>query len=44
MIPAVTSPIPATSKPDHATDNAAAGLGRLPDEATRRKMIRVLEA
>ena len=33
--PAVTAVIPATSDPEHATDNFRAGLGRLPDEATR---------
>ena len=37
--PAVTCPIPATSKPSHLDDNVRAGFGRLPDEATRRKMI-----
>jgi aryl-alcohol dehydrogenase-like predicted oxidoreductase len=41
--PAVTSPIPATSKPQHAADNARAGHGRLPDEAMRRKLIKLLD-
>jgi len=36
--PAVTCPIPATSKPHHLVDNMAAGLGRLPDEALRKRM------
>jgi diketogulonate reductase-like aldo/keto reductase len=36
--PAVTCVIPGTARPDHARDNIAAGLGRLPDEATRRRM------
>jgi len=36
--PAVTCVIPATSNPDHLVDNMGAGLGRLPDEATRRHM------
>ncbi|AKT42486.1 aldo/keto reductase [Chondromyces crocatus] len=40
--PAVTCPIPATAKPDHVADNLKAGLGRLPDENTRRKMIALL--
>jgi aryl-alcohol dehydrogenase-like predicted oxidoreductase len=40
--PAVTSPIPATSSPKHLADNVQAGLGRLPDAATRRKMIQLL--
>ena len=36
--PAVTAVIPATSDPKHAIDNFRAGLGRLPDEATRARM------
>ena len=36
--PAVTCPIPATSKPAHVADNVLAGLGPLPDEAMRAKM------
>jgi len=36
--PAVTSPIPATSKPAHLADNLGAAFGRLPDAATRRRM------
>jgi aryl-alcohol dehydrogenase-like predicted oxidoreductase len=36
--PAVTCVIPATSDPAHAVDNLRAGLGRLPDEALRRRM------
>ena len=38
--PAVTCPIPATSKPAHLADNVGAGQGRLPDEPSRQKMIR----
>lgn len=37
--PAVTCVIPATSNPSHLTDNMAAGVGRLPDEAMRRRMV-----
>jgi diketogulonate reductase-like aldo/keto reductase len=36
--PAVTCVIPATSKPQHMIDNAAAGQGPLPDEQQRRRM------
>lgn len=36
--PAVTCVIPATSNPRHVVDNMGAGTGRLPDEATRRRM------
>ncbi|MGA7800283.1 MAG: aldo/keto reductase, partial [Gammaproteobacteria bacterium] len=35
---AVTCVIPATSKPRHLVDNMAAGVGRLPDAATRARM------
>jgi aryl-alcohol dehydrogenase-like predicted oxidoreductase len=41
--PAVSCPIPATSKPKHLADNVAAGTGRLPDEATRQKMAALLD-
>ncbi|MDO8959832.1 MAG: aldo/keto reductase [Rhodocyclaceae bacterium] len=40
--PAVTSAIPATSKPKHLLDNMQAGLGRLPDAATRERMARLI--
>jgi diketogulonate reductase-like aldo/keto reductase len=36
--PAVTCVIPATRNPKHLVDNMGAGLGRVPDEALRRKM------
>ena len=36
--PAVTCVIPATSKPQHMADNAAAGQAPLPDERQRRRM------
>jgi aryl-alcohol dehydrogenase-like predicted oxidoreductase len=42
--PAVTCPIPATSKPSHLADNIKAGFGRLPDAAQRRAMIAALDA
>lgn len=42
--PAVTCPIPATSNPKHLLDNVAAGRGRLPDEALRKKLLALLSA
>ena len=36
--PAVTCVIPATRNPKHLIDNMGAGQGKLPDEATRKKM------
>ena len=41
--PAVTCPIPATSDPKHLVDNMQAAYGRLPDAATRRRMVRLIE-
>lgn len=42
--PAVTCAIPGTRRPEHLLDNAAAGRGRLPDAAMRKRMVEVLEA
>ena len=42
--PAVTCVIPATSKPHHMVDNMGAGMGRLPDQDMRARMIRHLES
>ena len=42
--PAVTCVIPGTAKIRHLLDNVAAGSGRLPDEAARRRMVGVVEA
>ncbi len=42
--PAVTCAIPATSKPKHLVDNMAAGYGRLPDDAMRKRMRDVIDA
>lgn len=42
--PAVTCAIPATSNPKHLVDNMAAGFGRLPDEATRKRMRAVIDS
>ena len=36
--PAMTCIVTETTKPHHAEDNMRAGLGRLPDEATRKRM------
>jgi aryl-alcohol dehydrogenase-like predicted oxidoreductase len=41
--PAVTCTIPGTSKPKHMRDNVQAGLGRLPNEKERQKMVAFLE-
>jgi aryl-alcohol dehydrogenase-like predicted oxidoreductase len=38
--PAVTAVIPGTDKPEYMLDNLAAGRGRLPDAAMRRRMAR----
>lgn len=40
--PAVTCVIPATSRPEHLVDNMKAGVGRLPDAATRDRMVALL--
>lgn len=42
--PAVTCVIPATSKAHHMEDNLQAGLGRLPDEKMRRRMVEAMSA
>ncbi len=42
--PATTCVIPATSKPRHMVDNMAAGFGRLPDAAMRKRMIAHVES
>lgn len=42
--PAVTCPIPATSKPKHMVDNMGAGYGRLPDANARKKMVALMES
>ena len=40
--PAVTCPIPATSKAAHMADDVRAGFGRLPDEPMRRRIVKAL--
>lgn len=42
--PAVTVVTPATSKASHMADNLAGGTGRVPDEATRRRMVELVDA
>lgn len=42
--PAVTCVIPATSKAKHLLDNMGAGIGRLPDPATRRRMVELIDS
>jgi diketogulonate reductase-like aldo/keto reductase len=42
--PAVTCVIPATSQMRHMADNLGAGFGRLPDAATRERMLSVVGA
>lgn len=37
--PAVTCAIPATRNPKHIVDNMGAGVGRLPDEKMRKRMV-----
>lgn len=37
--PAVTSAVPATGDAEHLRDNMGAGVGRLPDERARRRMV-----
>jgi len=42
--PAVTAVTPATSQPKNMLDNLGAGLGRLPDESLRKRMIELVDA
>lgn len=42
--PAVTCAIPATSRVDHMRENMGACYGRLPDQETRKRMIRHVES
>ncbi len=41
--PAVTVVIPATGNPEHLKDNMQAGIGPMPDEKTRKAMVRFVE-
>ena len=42
--PAVTCAVPATGKPGHLEDNMQGGLGRLPDENMRRRMVELVSS
>jgi aryl-alcohol dehydrogenase-like predicted oxidoreductase len=42
--PAVTAVTPATSQPKNMLDNIGGGIGRLPDEATRKRMADFVDA
>lgn len=42
--PAVTAAIPGTDKASHMIDNLGAALGRLPDEATRARMLQYVQS
>jgi aryl-alcohol dehydrogenase-like predicted oxidoreductase len=42
--PAVTAITPATSRPANMADNIGGAIGRLPDEAMRKRMIQFVEA
>lgn len=42
--PAVTCAIPATSNPVHLRENMGGGIGRLPDERTRRRMEELIDS
>jgi aryl-alcohol dehydrogenase-like predicted oxidoreductase len=42
--PAVTVARVGTTKPQHMLDNMAGGIGRLPDEATRKRMAALIES
>jgi aryl-alcohol dehydrogenase-like predicted oxidoreductase len=42
--PAVTVVTPATSQPRNMADNMGAAMGRLPDEAQRRRMVELVDA
>jgi aryl-alcohol dehydrogenase-like predicted oxidoreductase len=42
--PAVTMVRTGTTKPEHLLENINAGMGRLPDEATRKRMAQVVDA
>jgi hypothetical protein len=42
--PAVTAITASTSRPRNRADNLGGGMGRLPDEAMRRRMIQLVDS
>ncbi|HEX9667250.1 MAG TPA: hypothetical protein VGA95_11950 [Thermodesulfobacteriota bacterium] len=42
--PSVTGPIPTTAKVKHMEDNMGAGIGRLPDSETRKRMAKYFDS
>ncbi len=42
--PAVTCVLTETANPEHLLDNLGAGMGRLPDEATRSRMLELVQS
>ena len=42
--PAVTCVLTETANPEHLVDNLGAGMGRLPDDATRSKMLELVQS
>lgn len=42
--PAITVVTPATSQARHMVDNIGGGMGRLPDEATRQRMVELVDS
>lgn len=42
--PAVTCVLTETANPEHVVDNMGAGMGRLPDEATRKRMLELVQS
>jgi len=42
--PAVTCVLTETANPEHLVDNLGAGMGRLPDEVTRARMLELVQS
>jgi diketogulonate reductase-like aldo/keto reductase len=42
--PAVTCVLTETANPDHVVDNMGAGMGRLPDQVTRQRMLELVQS